>query len=92
MEAISVNRETLEDYNPDMLHHLAAMRAALTDNMEAMKSFGVIVVTPQAFKDFSRHMWEQTRKPLAVYRGGRWRQMREPMRVAARLWAIAGGE
>lgn len=57
----------------------------------AMK-FGVTVVRPDAYRAYARHIWQQTRRPRSVYRGGRWRQMSELTRVKAAMWALERAE
>lgn len=50
--------------------------------------YGLTVNTHDAYRAYAHHVWQQTRKPRSVYRGGRWRQMDLLTRQKAILWAL----
>ncbi len=53
--------------------------------------YGLSINTHDAYRAYARHVWQQTRKPRSVYRGGRWRQMDALTQQKAILWAMEAG-
>ena len=66
------------------------IREALLGTFDIAKHLGVSISTKWVCKTYARHLWDTdpNRKPYTIYRGGRWRQMREEQRVQARYWAL----
>lgn len=68
---------------------ISDLKSGMADGFGIAIRFGVSAITKEVHRSYARHMWEQTRKPYSVYRGGRWRQMSEPEKVMARFWALS---
>lgn len=55
---------------------------------KVVSEYGIRVGSRETLRGYARHIWQQTRKPRSVYRGGRWRQMDLLMRQKAIVWAF----
>jgi hypothetical protein len=75
--------------NPSVADTIDRMREGLTDTHDTAMRFGILVLGRWVFRAYARYLWLQNRKPRAIYRGGRWRQMRNEMKAQARFWALS---